>query len=183
MDTLLWLIQTFGIAANQLADHFRVSPSLFHKASKGKRPLPKQAQRLFSDPLFQPYRVEEEMALLPARQWPDPNEAAYKKETEMRLLWLTEEIRKQSTQLENLTKRQQQLFALLHHTRHLPFSATGNETLPQLWWVVARGKAGLALDNLTHWVLRKKSLKITLLLTEKNILETWMEEDKSRAAR
>ena len=181
MDTLLWLMQTFAISSYNLAEHFRVSPSLFYKAAQGKRPLPKRAQRLFSDPLFKPYTVGEEMALLPAPHWIDPKEDSYKEETQIRLIWLAEEIRKQTTALENLSKKQQQLYALLHHTRHLPFAGTGKETLPELWWVVARSKAGIALDELTHWLLRKKSLKISLLKTEKQVLETWLEEDETRA--
>ena len=178
VNRIQWLAQSFGISYKMLADFFRVSPELIQKVAQGKRKLHPSGQKFISDSLFSPYPIENEMANLPAPKWPDPEQEIRKKEMALRLYKVISEIQKQRTAFQNLTKRHQQCHAILFHTRQLPFTFEGTESLAEKWWIVAKAQAREALYSFTLTELRKKELKLALLLEEKKMLEKWLGEDE-----
>ena len=178
MERIAWLINSFGFTYRQLSDIFPAAPSLLHRFQFNKRKLPAKSQTLLSDSLFNPYAIEDEMAGLPPPPWQDPDEAMRQLEMEVRFKKLTSEIHKANANLESFKKQHQQYHTILYHTRHLPYTSQGNETLVELWWIVIKAKTRATLYSFTLVALRKKELKIALMQEERLMLGKWIEEDK-----
>jgi hypothetical protein len=178
MHRITWLIEQFQFTYRQLAKMLHVSPSLVHLFQNDKRNLPVRNQALLDHPLFAPYPIREEMALLPEPEWEDPDKEIRILETQMRRNLLFLEKRKASSQLEAIKERRLVLHRVLYHTRDLPFSYKGGESLIEMKWIVLKIDAREEIESLTVAERRKLEKKIFLLDAEMKLMDQWLEEDK-----
>jgi len=178
MNRITWLAEQFQFTYRQLAKMLHVSPSLVHLFQNDKRNLPVRNQALLDHPLFAPYPIREEMALLPEPEWEDPDKEIRILETQMRWNLLFLEKRKVSGQLDALKQRRLVLHRVLYHTRDLPFSYKGGESLIEMKWIVLKIEAREELESLTVAERRKLEKKIFLIDAEMQLMDQWLEEDK-----
>jgi len=178
MHRITWLTDQFHFTYRQLAKMLHVSPSLVHRFHKDTRKLPVRNQALLDHPLFAPYPIREEMALLPEPEWEDPDKEIRILETQMRWNLLFLEKRKISGHLETIKERRIILHRILYHTRNLPFSFKGGESLIEMKWIIQKVDAKEELESLTVAERRKLEKKIFLLDAEMQLMQRWLEEDK-----
>jgi hypothetical protein len=177
MHRITWLTEQFQFTYRQLAKMLHVSPSLVHLFQNDKRNLPVRNQALLDHPLFAPYPIREEMALLPEPLWEDPDKDIRILETQTRRNLLFLERRKVSGQLNALKERRLVLHRVLHHTRNLPFSYKGEESLVEMKWIILKVDAREELELLTVAERRKLEKKIVLIDAEMQLMDQWLEED------
>jgi hypothetical protein len=178
MHRITWLTEQFQFTYRQLAKMLHVSPSLVHLFQNHKRNLPVRNQALLDHPLFAPYPIREEMALLPEPQWEDPDKEIRILETQTRRNLLFLERRKVSGQLTALKERRLVLHRVLYHTRNLPFSYNGGESLIEMKWIILKVDAREELELLTVAERRKLEKKIVLIDAEMQLMDQWLEEDR-----
>ena len=178
MHRITWLTEQFQFTYRQLAKMLHVSPSLVHRFHNDKRNLPVRNQALLGNPLFAPYPIREEMALLPEPQWEDPDKEIRILETQMRWNLLFLEKRKVSGQLDAMKERRIILHRILYHTRNLPFSYKGGESLIEMKWINLKVDAREELESLTVAERRKLEKKIALIDAEMQLMQRWLDEDK-----
>ena len=182
MNRINWLTEQFQFTYRELAKMLHVSPSLVHLFQNDKRNLPVRNQALLDHPLFAPYPIREEMALLPEPQWEDPDKDIRILETQTRRNLLFLERRKISRQLDAMKQRRLVLHRVLYHTRNLPFSYKGGESLIEMKWIILKVDAREELDSLTVAERRKLEKKIVLIDAEMQLMDQWLEEDKESGA-
>ena len=182
MNRITWLAEQFQFTYRQLAKMLHVSPSLVHLFQNDKRNLPVRNQALLDHPLFAPYPIREEMALLPEPQWEDPDKDIRILETQTRRNLLFLERRKISRQLDAMKQRRLILHRVLYHTRNLPFSYKGGESLIEMKWIILKVDAREELDSLTVAERRKLEKKIALIDAEMQLMDRWLEEDRLSGA-
>jgi hypothetical protein len=178
MHRITWLSEHFQFTYRQLAKMLHVSPSLVHRFHNDTRKLPVRIQALLDNPLFAPYPIREEMALLPEPQWKDPDKEIRILETQMRWNLLFLEKRKVSGQLDAMKERRTVLHRILYHTRNLPFSSKDGESLIEMKWINLKVDAREELESLTVAERRKLEKKIALIDAEMQLLQKWLDEDK-----
>jgi hypothetical protein len=178
MNRITWLLKEFGFTYRQLAEILRVSPALTHLFHNQKRKLPVRSQALLDHPLLAPYPIAEEMALLPEPAWEDPDREIRILETEIRRNRLILEKRKVSGQLEAMKERHRRLHVILYHTRALPFTFIGGETLVELWWINLKALARQELESLTIAARRKLETKMVVMDAEIQLLQRWLAEER-----
>jgi hypothetical protein len=178
MNRITWLIEQFQFTYRQLGQMLLVSPPLVHMFHNDKRKLPARNQGLLDHPLFAPYPIREEMALHPVPEWEDPDKAIRILETEMRRNRLFLERRKVSDQLEAIKERRLTLHRILYHTRNLPYSNEGGESMIELKWMNLNDEAREELESLTVEERRKLEKKLVLIEAEMQLMDQWLEEDR-----
>ena len=181
MYRITWLIEQFQFTYRQLAKMLHVPPSIVHRFHNDTRKLPVRNQALLDHPLFAPYPIREEMALLPEPEWEDPDKEIRILETELRRNLLFLEKRKVSGQLDALKERRLVLHRVLYHTRNLPFSYKGGESLVEMKWIILKVDSKEELESLTVAERRKLEKKIFLLDAEMQLMQRWLEEDKGQS--
>jgi len=182
MYRITWLIEQFKFTYRQLSALLHVPPSIVHRFHNDKVNLPVRNQTLLDHPLFAPYPIREEMALLPEPQWEDPYKDIRILETQTRRNLLFLEKRKISKQLEAMKERRLILHRVLYHTRNLPFSYKGGESLVEMKWIILKVDAREELELLTVAERRKLEKKIVLIDAEMQLMDQWLEEDKGPGA-
>ena len=182
MNRINWLTEQFQFTYRELAKMLHVSPSLVHLFQNDKRNLPVRNQALLDHPLFAPYPIREEMALLPEPQWEDPDKDIRILETQTRRNLLFLERRKISRQLDAMKQRRLILHRVLYHTRNLPFSYKGGESLIEMKWIILKVDAREELDSLTVAERRKLEKKVALIDAEMQLMDQWLEEDRLSGA-
>ena len=98
----------------------------------------------------------------------------------MRVLRLESDLLHTRKDLDSLVERHRLHRAVMHHTRHLPDSTDGIESIVQMWWIVMKNTAWLALNSpaFSLTVRRKLEMKIVLLQAEMNQLQIWLAEEQ-----
>ena len=182
MNRITWLIQQFQFTYLELAHLFLVSTTLIHMFHKGKRKLPVRNQGLLDHPLFDPYSIREEMARLPVPEWEDPDREIRIVETKTRRNRLFLDQIKGSKQLEAMKERRLTLHRILYHTRNLPFTHKGGESLVELKWINLKAEAREELESLTVEERRKLEKKLVLIGAEMQLMDQWLEEDRRGAS-
>jgi hypothetical protein len=178
MKRISWLIEHFQFTYRQLAQLLHVSPDLIHRFHNDKRKLPARNQELLDHPLFAPYPIREEMVLLPEPEWKDTDKEIRFLETEMRWNLLFLERRKVFNQLHAMKKRRLTLHRILYHTRNLPYSNEGGESMIELKWMNLNDEAREELESLTVEERRKLEKKLVLIEAEMQLMDQWLEEDR-----
>jgi hypothetical protein len=178
MNRITWLIQQFQFTYRQLSALLLVPPSIVHRFHNDKRKLPSRNQGLLDHPLFAPYPIREEMAVLPVPEWEDPDKEIRILETEMRRNRLFLERRKVSDQLETMKERRLTLNRILYHTRNLPYTNNGGESMIELKWMNLNAGATDELESLTVEERRKLEKKLVLIEAEMKLMDQWLEEDR-----
>ena len=182
MYRITWLIEQFQFTYRQLSALLHVPPSMVHRFHNDKINLPVRNQALLDHPLFAPYPIREEMALLPEPQWEDPDKDIRILETQTRRNLLFLERRKISRQLDAMKQRRLVLHRVLYHTRNLPFSYKGGESLIEMKWIILKVDAREELESLTVAERRKLEKKIALIDAEMQLMDQWLEEDRLSGA-
>jgi hypothetical protein len=178
MNRITWLIEQFQFTYRQLSDLLLVPPSIVHRFHNDKRKLPARNQGLLDHPLFAPYPIREEMAHLIEPKWEDPDKEIRILETETRWNVLFLERRKVANQLDSMKERRLTLHRILYHTRNLPFTHKGGESLIELKWIVLKSETREELESLTVEDRRKLEKKIAIIDAEMQLLQQWLDEDK-----
>ncbi len=179
MNRITWLLKEFGFTYRQLAGILRVSPALTHLFHNNKRKLPVRSQALLDHPLFAPYPIREEMAALPEPVWEDTERDIRILEMEVRRNRLIVDQWKLRKQMEAMKNRHRSLHVVLYHTRDLPFTYKGGESLVELWWINLKALARQELEFLTVAARRKLETKIALMEAEIQLLHLWLDEEES----
>jgi hypothetical protein len=179
MHRITWLIEQFQFTYRHLAQLLHVSPDLVHRFHNDKRKLPARNQELLDHPLFAPYPIRDEMSLLPEPEWEDPDKDIRILETKLRWNRLFLERKKVSNQLDAMKERRLTLNRILYHTRNLPVSHKGEESLIEMKWIVLKNEAIEELETLTVEDRRKLEKKIALINAEMQLMQQWLDEDKS----
>ena len=182
MKRISWLIEQFQFTYRQLAQLLHVSPDLVHRFHNDKRNLPARNQELLDHPLFASYPIREEMALLPEPGWEDPDKEIRILATETRWNFLFLERKKVSNQLDGMKERRLTLHRILYHTRNLPFSHVGGESLIEMKWIVLKNEAMEELKSLTVEERRKLEKKLVLIDAEMQLMQQWRDEDKGHGS-
>jgi hypothetical protein len=180
MHRISWLIEQFQFTYRQLAQLKHVSPDLVHRSHNDTRKLPARNQGLLDHTLFAPHPIREEMALLPEPEWEDPDKEIRILATETRWNLLFLERRKVFNQLHAMKKRRLTLHWILYHTRNLPFSHIGGESLIEMKWIVLKDEAIEKLESLTVEKRRKLEKKLVLIDAEMQLMKQWLDEDRNK---
>jgi hypothetical protein len=179
-NRIQWLPQELGISTRVLAKFFNVSHTLVHLASQGKRTLPTRKQEYLNDPLFDPYDIRSELKAMEPLLWEDERKEVRIMDMKMRVLRLESDLLNARKDLDSLVERHRLHRAVMHHTRHLPDSTDGIESIVQMWWIVMKNTAWLALNSpvFSLTARRKLEMKIVLLQAEMNQLQIWLGEER-----
>jgi hypothetical protein len=183
MKRISWLIEQFQFTYRQLAQLLHVSPDLVHRFHNDKRNLPARNQELLDHPLFASYPIREEMSLLSEPGWEDPDKEIRILATETRWNLLFLERKKVSNQLDAMKERRLTLHRILYHTRDLPFTHKGGESLIEMKWIVLKSEAREELESLTVEDRRKLEKKIALIDAEMELMQRWLDEDNLHGSR
>jgi len=177
MYRITWLMEQFQFTYRHLGKLLHVPASILHRFHHNKRKLPVRSQGLLDHPLFAPYPIREEMANLPEQEWEDPDKEIRFQETEARRINLFLEKIKTSKQLQAMKDRRVHLQRILYHTRNLPFTFEGGESLVELKWIYLRSLAREELASITLVDRRKLEKKIVLIDAEMKWLQEWLDEN------
>jgi hypothetical protein len=179
-NRLKWLSEELGVSYRAVATFLRVSHSLLIKASTYQRTLPARKQGYLNDPLFDPYDIRSELKAMEPLVWEDGKKEVRIKDMEMRVLRLEANLLNARKDLDSLVERHRLHRAVMHHTRHLPDSTDGIESIVRMWWIVMKNTAWLALHSpaFSLTVRRKLEMKIVLLQAEMTQLQIWLAEER-----
>lgn len=175
MDKLKWLMTEFGFSLRQIADMLDVSASLVHKALLGQRRLGPTPTKILEDSLFTPYPIEVDESKL---TWADPDPEWRIKEMSVRRLNLQTAIAALEKKMEDTKARHRKLHTLLQHTRHLPLTPAGGESLIVQWWILQRAKASYALLSFTRRKMDAMQIESTKMKAELLLINEWLEESE-----
>jgi hypothetical protein len=180
INRIQWLSQELGISIRVLANFLRLSPSLVHFASANQRTLPARKQEYLNDPLFDPYDIRSELMAKEPLVWEDEKKEVRIMDMKMRVLRLESDLLNARKDLDSLVERHRLHRAVMHHTRHLPDSTDGIESIVQMWWIAMKNTAWLALNSpvFSMTARRKLEMKLVLLQAEMNQLQTWLGEER-----
>jgi hypothetical protein len=131
-----------------------------------------------------PYDIRSELKAMEPLVWEDEKKAVRIKDMEMRVLRLESDLLNARKDLDSLVERHRLHRAVMHHTRHLPDSTDGIESIVRIWWIVMKNTAWLALNSpvFSLTARRKLEMKIVLLQAEMNQLQTWLAEEQVRVS-